>query len=1118
MPKREDITSVMIIGSGPIVIGQAGEFDYSGTQAVKSLKEEGYRVILVNSNPASIMTDQNLADKIYIEPLSLPYLTKIIEKERPDTILPTVGGQVALNCALELHDAGILHKYAVELIGANVETIRKAEDRKLFKEAMHKISVSTPESGFAHNWEEAKLLLDKIHLPVILRPSYTLGGSGGGICFSQDKFKSMVLYALEISPTNQVLIEKSILGWKEFELELMRDQVDNVVIICSIENVDPVGIHTGDSITVAPQQTLSDIEYHNLRDLSIKIMREIGVETGGANIQFAVNPENGDVVVIEMNPRVSRSSALASKATGFAIAKIAAKLSVGYTLPELVNEITKQTPACFEPSLDYIVTKMPRFNFDKFPHTDPTLGSQMRSVGEVMAIGRTFAESFQKAIRSLEIDHDGWGADTFMHLPLKVKNYLLSGDDERAIWNELLGKPTHERIFVLHQAFLHGLSVDDVYQITKIDRWFLEKLYELIILEKQWQKEFYDTKKLSYSSMKKSKELGYADKQLALVCLHPEYDKLLNILVRMEAGSKSYIQLYTKFQKKVSNLAIKIAGQRDTYQLLPVIKSVDTCAAEFQATTSYLYTTYEQECESHITSNKKIIILGSGPNRIGQGIEFDYCCCHASFALKSMGIESIMVNCNPETVSTDYDTSNKLYFEPLHTEHILDIYHKENRDGNVLGVIIQFGGQTPLRIGKELEKHGVTILGTTMKTIHQTEDRHEFSLLMNKLKLAQPMGQTAWNLTMALKVAKRIGYPLLARPSYVLGGSAMSILYSDAELKEYLSGLTTISKDRPILIDQFIEDAIEIDVDAVCDGKQVIIAGIMEHIEEAGVHSGDSACTLPTVNIAEKVLAMIHDYTTLIALQLCIKGCLNIQFALKEDKIYILEVNPRASRTVPFVSKAIRQPIAQIATRIMLGYTLEEQDVQLPKVLTLCNIKEAVLPFDKFVNTDIILGPEMQSTGEVMGIGKTFVEAFIKAQESAGHNLPKSGTIFISINDTSKPHLVSMVKGIVQKNYTIVATLGTSKYLQKHGIPVNTINKLHEGQPNIIDAIQNKEIHFILNIPTDHATRNDALEIRLSAISYRIPYATTLAAARFAFLGMMSLTDEVQVYDLSHAP
>ena len=1134
MPKRTDIKKIMIIGSGPIIIGQACEFDYSGTQAVKALKEEGYTTILVNSNPATIMTDPGLADRVYIEPITPPYLTKVIESERPDALLPTVGGQTALNVALSLHDSGVLDKFQVEMIGAKENVIRKAEDRDQFKNIMNKLGFQTPHSRIVKSVAEAEAFLSQTGLPIIIRSSFTLGGTGGGICYQKEDFIEKTLHSLRDSPTQEVLIEESIAGWKEYELELMRDIADNVIIICSIENIDPMGIHTGDSITVAPQQTLTDKEYQNLRNMSIDIIREIGVETGGSNIQFAVNPNDGRVMVIEMNPRVSRSSALASKATGFAIARIAAKLSVGYTLDEIPNEITQKTPASFEPTIDYIVVKIPRFDFEKFPDSPRVLDTQMRSVGEVMAIGRTFPESFQKAIRSLELGYSGWGVDlNFIEIEVMVKKEANKGDLE-SFWQKNLAIPNDQRILFLRVAMSLGESCEFLHELTKIDLWYLYQLKRLIDFEKQFIAELKVSGTLSRELLREAKEFAYSNHQIACLLVHDDYQSMVDQLSSLEQSSRSssasdkaqqetipkgtalYFDLIAKITESVMTKEAEVEKLCTEINLVPTFKRVDTCAAEFESFTPYLYSTYEIHCEADVSENKKVLIIGGGPNRIGQGIEFDYCCCHASYMLQEMNIESIMVNSNPETVSTDYDTSDRLYFEPLNLESILNIYNKEASRGNLLGVILQFGGQTPLRLADELQLKGIKILGTSPQAIDRAEDRERFNEMMGKLNIESPRGELAQTFEEATRIAQEIGYPILVRPSYVLGGQSMMITHDQDMLYQYMSEVIQVSNVKPILIDEFLQDAYEVDVDALCDGDEVFVAGIMEHIEQAGVHSGDSACILPTKNIPENILVQIKDATTRIGLELNIQGLLNIQFAVKKNELYALEVNPRASRTVPFVSKSIRLPLAKLATRIIMGDKLKDMSLSARPLPSLYSVKEVVLPFKKFLGVDTILGPEMRSTGEVMGLGKTPEEAFYKAQEAVYAPLPSEGSIFISVNDATKPHLIDFVIELIQHKYKIIATHGTATYFKQNGVNVEFIKKVHDGTPNIVDKIENNEIQFVFNLPTDHITQNDALEIRLSALKFNIPYFTTLAAAKEAFSGMCKRQfQEPSIYPVS---
>ncbi|MCK5708714.1 MAG: carbamoyl-phosphate synthase large subunit [Candidatus Aureabacteria bacterium] len=1056
MPKREDIKTIMIIGSGPIIISQACEFDYSGTQACKALKEDGYKVILVNSNPATIMTDPEFADRTYIEPITVEMIEKIIAKERPDAILPTVGGQTGLNTAMDLAKAGILDKYNVKLIGADIDVIEKAENRELFKKAINKIGLEMPFSDYAHNYEEAKKILDGIgDFPVIIRPSFTLGGIGGGIAYNIDEFKAICTRGFEFSPVKEILVEESVIGWKEYELELMRDKNDNVIIVCSIENIDPMGIHTGDSITVAPAQTLTDKEYQAMRDAAKAIIREIGVETGGSNIQFSVDPATGKLYVIEMNPRVSRSSALASKATGFPIAKFAAKLAVGYTLDEIQNDITKKTPACFEPSIDYCVVKIPRFTFEKFPKADPTLTTQMKSVGETMSIGRTFKESFQKALRSLEIGRSGWGMDGKDLVDVSEEDILRK-----------LNIPNKDRIFYIKAAFEKGMSIEDVHKHSYIDKWFLQNLKDIFDFMLELKK-VSGTKPedLDKEFWVKVKQMGFSDTQLA------------------------------------NNFGVeetKIREIRKKKGVLPAYRLVDTCAAEFEAYTPYYYSTYEDVSELRESSKKKIMILGGGPNRIGQGIEFDYCCCHASFALREEGFETIMVNSNPETVSTDFDISDKLFFEPLTFEDVLNIYEAEKCDG----VIVQLGGQTPLNLAQKLKKAGVKILGTDPDDIDVSEDREKFQKLLQKHKLVQPPNGTARSKEEAIKVAREISYPVVVRPSFVLGGRSMEIVYDDAMLKKYMTTAIEASPEHPILIDKFIEDAVEVDVDAICDGKQTVIGAIMEHIEEAGIHSGDSACVIPPFSLGENIIERIKEYTYILAKELRVKGLMNIQFAIKNDIIYVLEVNPRASRTVPFVSKSIGIPIAKIATKVMSGKSLQELGFTKEVVPEYFCVKEAVFPFTRFPGTDILLGPEMRSTGEVMGIDKNFGSAFIKAQYGAGQILPLCGNVFVSVKNQDKRNVVLIAKSLSDMGFHIIATSGTAQILQNNGIEVKKVYKLKEGRPDVLDHIKNHKIDLIINTPSGKGAKEDEVLIRSTAVINRIPCITTLSGARAAVNGI----------------
>ena len=1036
MPKRTDIKKIMIIGSGPIVIGQACEFDYSGTQACKALKNEGYEIVLVNSNPATIMTDPMLADRTYIEPITVDFLEKIIAKERPDALLPTLGGQTALNAAMDLHKAGVLDKYSVELIGANAETIERAEDRELFKKAMSEIGLKVPKSGIAHNMQEAVDVVNEISFPVIIRPSFTLGGTGAGVAYNKEEFEEVVKWGLEQSPVNEVLIEQSVLGWKEYELEVMRDKKDNVFIICSIENFDAMGVHTGDSITVAPAQTLSDKEYQILRDAAIDIIRKIGVETGGSNIQFAVNPENGEFVVIEMNPRVSRSSALASKATGFPIAKFAALLSVGYTLDEIPNDITKKTPASFEPVLDYVVVKIPRFTFEKF-NTEDELGTQMKSVGEVMSIGRTFKESLQKAIRSLEYNWDGFIEMDCSEEELKQK----------------LIHPNSKRLLYIGEAFRRGYDIDYVYELTAVDRWFLFNIKQIIEKEEEIKK----NPELVEKEIEELKKYGFSDSRLAHLTKRSELE-IRNM--RLNKGIKS------------------------------VYKMVDTCAGEFEAYTPYFYSTYEDENESLPSKNKKVVILGSGPNRIGQGIEFDYTCVHGSLELRNEGYESIMVNCNPETVSTDYDISNRLYFEPLVFEDVMDIIDNEKPEG----VIVQFGGQTPLKLSLPLKNAGVKILGTAPESIDMAEDRELFRELINRLRLLQPESGIAHSKDEAIEVAKRVGYPVLVRPSYVLGGRAMMIIFNEEQLKQYVDEAVEVSGEHPILIDKFLEDAIEVDVDAVSDGDDTVVAAVMEHIEAAGIHSGDSACSIPPRTLKKEIVDEIKRQTRLLAKELNVKGLINIQFAVKNDRIYILEVNPRASRTVPFVSKATGVHWAKIATQLIMGKKIKELGVREvePKYYA---VKESVFPFVKFPNVDITLGPEMRSTGEVMGIADEFPIAYYKALLASGMRLPTEGNVFMSLADRDKPQGVFIASKLIDLGFDVYCTKGTYEFLKKEGIDVKYVKKLSEGRPNILDKMKNNQIHFLINTPSGKRSRTDSFYIRRSALLLNIPYCTTISGA-----------------------
>ena len=1073
MPRRDDLHKILLLGSGPIVIGQACEFDYSGTQACKALREEGYEVVLVNSNPASIMTDPEMANRTYIEPLTPEIVEKVIAKEKPDALLPTMGGQTALNIAVSLAKSGVLDEHGVELIGAKLPAIEKAEDRLLFKEAMEKIGVPMCPSGIANNLEEAKAIARDIgSYPLIIRPAFTLGGTGGGIAYNQEEYEQISAAGIEASPVDQILIDKSLLGWKEYELEVMRDLADNVVIICSIENIDPMGIHTGDSITVAPAQTLTDKEYQRLRDYSLKIIREIGVETGGSNIQFAINPVNGEVIVIEMNPRVSRSSALASKATGFPIAKFAAKLAVGYRLNEISNDITQKTPASFEPTIDYVVTKIPRFAFEKFPGTKPILTTQMKSVGEAMAIGRTFNESFQKALRSLETGRYGFGCDRQEILPSipQIRSSLRT--------------PNPERIYSIYQGLRLGMTPEEIHQLTAIDLWFLDKMQELLATEKFLKGK--GLRKISTEQMRYVKQQGFSDRQIA-------------------------------FATKTSEDEVR--AYRQELGVTPVYKLVDTCAAEFEAFTPYYYSTYETgESEIEPSDKAKVMILGGGPNRIGQGIEFDYCCCHAAYALSEAGYETIMVNSNPETVSTDYDTSDRLYFEPLTKEDVLNIIEAENPTG----IIVQFGGQTPLKLALPLQEYLVNselqtpnselikIWGTSPDSIDAAEDRERFEQILRDLNIKQPPNGIARSYEESLQIANRISYPVVVRPSYVLGGRAMEIVYSNADLKHYMTYAVEVEPERPILIDKFLENATEVDVDALCDSSgKVVIGGIMEHIEQAGIHSGDSACSIPYNSLPETAVATIRDWTEKLAQALQVVGLMNIQYAVQGEEVYIIEANPRASRTVPYVSKATGVPLAKVASLVMSGKSLESLGVigeTIPKHIA---VKEAVLPFTKFPSTDTLLGPEMRSTGEVMGIDRDFGKAFAKAEIGAGVDLALTGTVFVSMNERDKTAIVPVVRDFIDLGFKIIATAGTQKALQTNGIEdVELILKLHEGRPHVVDAIKNNQIQLIINTPTGEESQTDAQLIRRMALDYRLPIITTIAGAKATVAAIRSLQSE----------
>ncbi len=1071
MPKRQDLKKILIIGAGPIVIGQACEFDYSGTQACKALKEEGYEVVLLNSNPATIMTDPDFADRTYVEPVTPDVLERIIEKERPDAVLPTLGGQTALNTALAVAKRGVLEKFGVELIGANQESIEKAEDRTLFKRAMDKIGLEVPRSGLAHNHQEAMEILEYVNFPTIIRPSFTLGGSGGGIAYNREEYEEMVMAGIEASPTNEVMVDESIIGWKEYELEVMRDCADNVVIICSIENFDAMGVHTGDSITVAPAQTLTDKEYQILRDASLKIIREIGVDTGGSNIQFGINPVDGRLVVIEMNPRVSRSSALASKATGFPIAKIAAKLSVGYRLDEISNDITRETLASFEPTIDYVVTKIPRFTFEKFPQADATLTTQMKSVGEVMAIGRTFKESFHKALRSMEIGSYGLESRIFAD-PADYKKPL--DEDQLALISQKLQVPGWERVWYLADALRADFSVDKIYQLSGIDPWFLSNLAQLIEMEGELLAVKLPTSHedpIIIDLIRQAKQYGFSDRRLATLL-------------------------------KSSELAVR--QYRHAHNVRPVYKRVDTCGAEFEAYTPYFYSTYEAECESEPTDKRKIIILGGGPNRIGQGIEFDYCCVHGAFALSAAGFETIMINCNPETVSTDYDTSDRLYFEPLTLEDVLEIVAIEKPEG----VIVQYGGQTPLKLAVALEQAGVPVIGTSPDAIDRAEDRERFQALLNKLELLQPDNGIARSFEEAEIIAERIGYPVVVRPSYVLGGRAMEIVYDVERLRNYMKFAVEASPEHPILVDKFLQDAIEVDVDAIADGVDVVIGGIMQHIEEAGIHSGDSACALPPISLSQPLLDEIRRQTRALALELKVVGLMNIQYAIKDNTIYLLEVNPRASRTVPFVSKATGRPLAQIAALIMAGQSLAEQGISGEIIPPYISVKEAVFPFVKFPGVDTLLGPEMKSTGEVMGIDFDFGRAFAKAQLAAGVKLPTAGAVFVSVKDADKQPAFAAIKRLADAGFKIVATAGTARFFGNLGVPITIINKVKEGRPHCVDAIKNREFTMVFNTTLGAASVADSYSIRRAALMNEIAYFTTVAGINAVTDGVLAMQRE----------
>ncbi|HEX8668632.1 MAG TPA: carbamoyl-phosphate synthase large subunit [Allosphingosinicella sp.] len=1082
MPKRTDISSILIIGAGPIVIGQAAEFDYSGTQAAKALKAEGYRVVLVNSNPATIMTDPELSDATYLEPITPEFVARIIEKERPDAVLPTMGGQTALNTALALFKDGTLEKFGVQMIGADAAAIEKAEDRLQFREAMSKIGLESPRSQIAHSLEEAVRALDEVGLPAIIRPSFTLGGTGGGIAYNRDEFVQIVTGGLEASPTTEVLIEESVLGWKEYEMEVVRDRNDNAIIVCSIENVDPMGIHTGDSITVAPALTLTDKEYQIMRNASIACLREIGVETGGSNVQFAVNPENGRLVVIEMNPRVSRSSALASKATGFPIAKVAAKLAVGYTLDEIQNDITGVTPASFEPTIDYVVTKIPRFAFEKFRGAEALLSTAMKSVGEAMAIGRSIHESLQKALRSLETGLIGLDGVRELYGAPRI-------EIEAA-----LARPTPDRLLVAAQALREGFTVAEIHAIAKYDPWFLERIKEIVDAEAEVCRDGIPN---DAAALRRLKAMGFSDRRLAELALRAA--NIRGEAVKVRARSHGLIHDAVKAMVGATT-ETEVRQLRHRLGVRPVFKRIDTCAAEFEAKTPYMYSTYEApsfgepEDESAPSDRRKVVILGGGPNRIGQGIEFDYCCCHACYALDEAGFETIMINCNPETVSTDYDTSDRLYFEPLTVEDVLEILHAEKQRGELVGVIVQFGGQTPLKLAAALEKEGIPVLGTSPDAIDLAEDRERFAALVNRLGLRQPENGIARSREEAIAVAERIGYPVLTRPSYVLGGRAMEIVDGPAQLDDYIVTAVQVSGDSPVLIDQYLRDAIEVDVDAICDGRDVAIAGVMQHIEEAGVHSGDSACSIPPYSLPDEVVAEIERQTRALALALGVKGLMNVQFAVKEGIVYLIEVNPRASRTVPFVAKAIGTPIAKIAARVMAGEPLMKF-LPIHRDIRHIAVKEAVFPFARFPGIDPVLSPEMKSTGEVMGIDDDFAKAFLKSQLGSNIVLPEKGVLFVSVKDSDKPLIVPAVRAMAEMGFHVVATGGTADYLRAEGIEIERVNKVAQGRPHIVDRIKDGGVDLIFNTTEGWQSFKDSASIRASALMAKVPYFTTAASS-----------------------
>jgi len=1095
MPKRTDIKSILIIGAGPIIIGQACEFDYSGTQACKALKEEGYRIILVNSNPATIMTDSEMADATYIEPITPEIVEKIIEKERPDAILPTMGGQTALNTALTLNKRGVLAKYGVQMIGADAEAIDKAEDREKFKQAMDRIGLESPRSAVAHSEAQALEILEDIGLPAIMRPSFTMGGTGGGVAYNREEFVHYVRTSLEASPTNEVLIDESLIGWKEYEMEVVRDKADNCIIICSIENVDPMGVHTGDSITVAPALTLTDKEYQVMRNASIAVLREIGVETGGSNVQFAVNPKDGRLVVIEMNPRVSRSSALASKATGFPIASVAAKLAVGYTLDEIENDITGATPASFEPTIDYIVTKIPRFAFEKFKGAEPLLSTAMKSVGEVMAIGRNIHESMQKALRGLETGLDGFN---------RVQELVGASRDDIAA---ALARATPDRLLVAAQAMREGWSDADIHAIAGFDPWFLARIREIIDAE---QGVLDNGLPNDAQALRKLKSMGFSDERLAKLAIDSVH--VAGGAGRAVAGGGGLVHDALAAMAGATTEA-EVRALRHKLGVRPVFKRIDTCAAEFEAKTPYMYSTYEApifgapECEAQPTERKKIVILGGGPNRIGQGIEFDYCCCHACFALSDAGYETIMVNCNPETVSTDYDTSDRLYFEPLTAEDVLEILHVEQQSGELVGVVVQFGGQTPLKLAQALEDAGIPILGTSPDAIDLAEDRERFAKLVHKLKLKQPENGMARTRDEAVKIAERIGYPVLLRPSFVLGGRAMEIVDGPAQLEDYINTAVQVSGDSPVLVDQYLRDAIEVDVDAICDGDEVVVCGVLQHIEEAGVHSGDSACSIPPYSLSDEIIAEMERQTEALAFGLKVKGLMNIQFAVKDGEVYLIEVNPRASRTVPFVAKAIGVPIAKIASRVMAGEKLKDLPV-INRHIDYVAVKEAVFPFNRFPGVDPILSPEMKSTGEVMGIDQTFPIAFAKAQLGASNILPDSGTIFISVKETDKKVIEPAARLAEKLGFRLIATSGTADYLTEHGIKVEKVNKVAEGRPHIVDRIKDGDVNLIFNTTEGWQSLKDSKSIRAAALIGKIPIYTTATASNAAMQAIEAMRDQ----------